>query len=281
MRPVKGRSNMQKRSWMVAVGILAVTLVAAGAAGGQEVKFKDPTGDDFGPGNYVYPTDVVYKAGSFDLTSFELAVKGDKANVAVGVNSALEDPWGMKTGFAVQMVFIFIDTDHKEGSGFTDGIPGLNVKFDPMDAWDRVIILSPQSASRVRSEVETKAAAMKDAVVVPGRTKGAGRVISASVDLAALGSGDPAAWGYQVVMQSNEGFPESTEVLTRRVNEYEGQHRFGGGSDGMCDPHVMDLLAGSGAGEPAEAEAQKEMLKYECSPDGEVKQMAVLKMVRK
>jgi glycerol uptake facilitator-like aquaporin len=35
-------------------------------------------------------------------------VKGDKAEFQVGVNSALEDPWGMGNGFAVQMVFIFI-----------------------------------------------------------------------------------------------------------------------------------------------------------------------------
>jgi carbohydrate-binding DOMON domain-containing protein len=272
---------MKRRDWLKVAAVLSAALLGAGALVAQSVQFKDPTGDDFGPGNYIYPTDTVYKAGSFDLTSFELQVSGKKANVAVGVNSTLEDPWGMKVGFAVQMAFVFIDTDHKEGSGFTDGIPGLNVKFAPADAWDKVVILSPQGAARVRTEVETKAAAMKDAVVVPDRTKGFARTISGAVDLAALGGGDPATWGYQVVMQSNEGFPEGTEVLTRRVNEYEGQHRFGGGNDGMCDPHLMDVLAGQGAGAADEAEAQKAMLKYECNPDGTAKAMAVLTMVRK
>jgi hypothetical protein len=133
----------------------------------------------------------------------------------------------------------------------------------------------------VRTEIETKAAAMTSAVLVPGRTKGSGRTISGSVDLADLGSGDPTTWGYQVVVQSNEGFPESAEVLTRRVNEYEGQHRFGGGNDGMCDPHLMDVLAGAGAGGAEEVEAQKQMLKFECNPDGTSKSMAVLTMVRK
>lgn len=268
---------MRNERWTM---VALAALVAASAAA-QEVTFKDPTGDDFGPGSYTYPTDTVYKAGSFDLVSFALEASGKKANVAVGVNSALEDPWGMKVGFAVQMVFVFIDTDHKEGSGFTDGIPGTNVKFGAADAWDKAIILSPQAAARVRTEVETKAPSMMSAILVPGRTKGTGRAISGSVDLADLGGGDPATWGYQVVVQSNEGFPESAEVLTRRVNEYEGQHRFGGGNDGMCDPHVMDVLAGKGEGAAGEADAQKEMLKFECNADGTSKQMATLTMVRK
>ena len=86
-----------------------------------------------------------------------------------------------------------------------------------------------------------------------------------------LGAGDPNTWGYQVIMQSNEGFPPETDLLTRKVNEYEGQHRFGGGNDGDCDPHVMDILG----------EDQKEQLAYECNPDGTSKKMATLHMVRK
>ena len=82
-------------------------------------------------------------------------------------------------------------------------------------------------------------------------------------------------------MQSNEGFPAAGDLLTRKVNEYEGQHRFGGGNDGECDPHVMDILAGNGTGDPAEAEAQFKALAYECNPDGTAKKLATLPMVRK
>ena len=42
---------------------------------------------------------------------------GKKVDFAVTFNTALEDPWRMGGGFSVQMVFIFIDTDGKEGSG--------------------------------------------------------------------------------------------------------------------------------------------------------------------
>jgi carbohydrate-binding DOMON domain-containing protein len=258
-----------------------VALVLVGSAAAQEISFKDPVGDDKGAGGYTYPTDVVYKSGSFDITNFRMNVRGGQAEFEVGINALLEDPWRMNTGFSVQMIFIFIDTDHKEGSGFTQGLAGLNVAFAPADAWDRAIILSPQSSSKVRAEVEAKAAAMKGAVIVPNRTKGSSRTISGSVPLADLGGGDPSTWGFQVLMQSNEGFPASGDLLTRKVNEYEGQHRFGGGNDGECDPHVMDILAGTGTGDASEAAAQFKSLANECTPDGTAKKLATLPMVRK
>jgi carbohydrate-binding DOMON domain-containing protein len=240
-----------------------VVLLAVSAT--AQVKFEDPAGDDNGPGEYVYPTDSVYTAGSFDLTSLELKVKGKSGSVAVSVNSNLDDPWGMGGGFAVQMIFVYID--NAEG-GHTDGLPGTNVKFAEGHEWDKCIILSPQQSGRVKQEVETKAEAMMGSVIVPSRTTGSGRTITGRIKMADLGEGDPATWGYQVVMQSNEGFPSDTDLLTRKVNEYEGQHRFGGGTDYDCDPHVMDILGDHG------------MLAYECKPDGTAVKMATLEMVK-
>ncbi|MEK7317139.1 MAG: glucodextranase DOMON-like domain-containing protein [Candidatus Eisenbacteria bacterium] len=270
---------MTRKRWAtIATAILAGALLAAPVVA-QEASFKDPTGDDNGPGSYTYPTDAVYKAGSFDLTGFRIKERGKKADVAVDVNSTLEDPWKMGNGFSVQMIFVFIDTDGKEGNGFTDGLPGLNVKFAPAGAWDKCIILSPQPQGRVRSEIEAKVSAdMRKAIIVPVKVKGAGRTLSATIDAADLGEGDPSTWGYQVLMQSNEGFPDKTDLLTRKVNEYEGQHRFGGGNDGDCDPHVVDCLAGDGLGDKAEIEAQHAMLAHECNDDGTSKKMAELTM---
>jgi hypothetical protein len=90
---------------------------------------------------------------------------------------------------------------------------------------------------------------------------------------------DPFAWSYQVVMQSNEGFPDKSDLLTRKVNEYEGQHRFGGGNDMNCDPHVMDILAPPAQGTEAEIQAQYDMLAYKCDADGNPVEMATLQMI--
>jgi carbohydrate-binding DOMON domain-containing protein len=236
-------------------------------------------GDDDGPGNYTYPTDAVYTRGSFDLTGFTLKTSGAKTDVTVSVGANLADPWSMGVGFATQMVFIFIDKDHQAGSGYTKVPPGLNFEFAPDSAWEKMIILSPQQPARVKTEVEQKAGDMKGDIIIPSRTRGAGRNITGTIDTAALGEGDPSTWAYQVVVQSNEGFPAGTDLLTRKVNEYEGQHRFGGGNDGDCDPHVADLLAGEGTGAKEEVDLQHKMLAFECGDDGSVKKLAVVSAV--
>jgi carbohydrate-binding DOMON domain-containing protein len=265
---------------LLTAGAVAMSIAPTFAA--EKITFKDPVGDDHGPGSYTYPTDAAYVSGSFDLTEFSVSEKGDRVYFAVTVNAPLADPWGLKNGFAVQMIFIFIQTDNRQGPGFTETVPGLNVTFAPADAWDKLVILSPQPAARIETEIELKVAAtQQSSIIVPDRSKGAGRTISASVDLAQLGGGDPRKWGYQVVVQSNEGYPEDRDLLTRKVNAVAEQHRFGGGSDGDCDPHVLDILAGKGQGTADEVQAQHAMLKYECNPDGSVRQGAILKMVRK
>lgn len=248
-------------------------LLAFGAASANAVEFTDPRGDDKGPGNYTYPTDGVYKAGSFDIVKLKADKSGANVDFSVDIGSNLEDPWGMGGGFAVQMVFIFIKTGAP--GGYTDTWTGINAKFAPGHEWNKVIVLSPQKKGRVTSEAEAKLSALAKDIVVPNITRGRGRTITGSVPLAELGGdGNVDGWSYQVVMQSNEGFPAATDFLTRKVNEYEGQHRFGGGNDGDCDPHVIDVLDGPGAD-------QKEMLAHTCAADGKATKVATLKMVKK
>jgi len=245
--------------WLLAAALLAIATTATAAVpapvcapnGGATI--ADPTGDDDGPGTYTYPTDAVYKPGSFDITEFQVVPSGDSVEFRVTVKSKIEDPWDSQAwggnGFSVQMAFIHVDTDHKAGSGVRDGLPGTNVRFAEDEAWDRVVIVSPQGPTRVNSEVDAKAPQWKDRVVVPRITRASGRTLIAVVDAKALGGPPAAGWGYQVLTQSNEGFPAKTDLLTRKVNEFEGQHRFGGGTDYDNDPHVIDILVPPG-GDP-------------------------------
>jgi hypothetical protein len=235
---------------------------SAGEPGG--ILLEDPSGDDDGPGTYKYPTDQVYKPGSFDLRKLEVVPKGDTVELRVEVQSKIEDAWDSKAwggnGFSTQMAFIHVDTDHRPGSGVTESLPGTNVRFAAEEAWDRVVIISPQGPTRVNSEIDQKAAQWKDRIIVPKITRASGRTLIAVVDTAQLGGEPKPTWGWQVLMQSNEGFPAKTDLLTRKVNEFEGQHRFGGGTDWDNDPHVVDIFAGAAKGGDDEKGAQHQIL---------------------
>ena len=265
--------------------LLAATLFVGGAVRADDpgaVTLPDPTGDDNGPGEYTYPTDAVYKPGAFDITELKVVPKGDQVEFHVSVRSRIEDPWDSQAwggnGFSVQMVAIHVDTDHLKGSGVRDGLPGFNVRFAEDEAWDKVVIISPQGPTRVNSEVEMKAAAVKDRVVVPRITRASGKTLIAVVDAKQLGGAPQPGWGYQALMQSNEGFPAKTDLLTRKVNEFEGQHRFGGGTDFDNDPQVLDLLVPPG-GDPAKK--QHELLsKYnKAATEPKPEDLAVVPMV--
>jgi hypothetical protein len=252
---------------LLGFGPLACATTQSAGGGAQasgEVDLQDPANDDFGPGSYVYPTDAVYKAGSFDMTRFQVVPQGDDIEFRVTLRSRIEDPWDSKAwggnGFSIQMAVVFIDTDSQPGSGSTKGLPGLNVRFAPENAWDKAVIISPQPPTRVNSEIEQKAADRKDRIIVPKITRASGKTLIAVVDRAQLGGMPQPGWGYQVVLQSNEGFPDKSDLLTRKVNEFEGQHRFGGGTDYENDPHVLDILTGAARGQPDEVEQQKQVL---------------------
>ncbi len=269
------------------VTFVLLIIFFAGNLYAGEVVFDDPSGDDNGPGSYIYPTDPVYKKGSFDITKLEIKEKGGEVEFRLTLNSKIEDPWNSKSwpqggnGFSIQMGFIFIDTDNKEGSGEEDGLPGLNIKFEKSSFWEKCVIISPQSKARLNDEIKQKAEKFKNKIVIPKKTFVQGRSLVAIVPKKDLG-GFSEKWGYQVVMQSNEGYPDKKDFLTRKVNEYEGPHRFGGGSDYDCDPHIIDIITSPAKGGKDEIVKQHEILKkFKCDADPSKWEIVRIPMVYK
>jgi len=224
------------------------------------ISFTDPTSDDDGPGTYTYPTDQVYTPGSFDIVEFSVADKGKTVELSITTRAKLENPWSMASGFSLQLAMVFIDMDGIPGSGHVDAIPGINVQFMDSCAWEKAVIVSPQPASRVKDEINAKAAALAADIIVPQSVAPRGKTMTAVIKKEDLGADVSESWGWQVCMTSNEGYPGPKEILTRRVNEFEGQHRFGGGDDFDGDPHVMDILYPPSAGGADEIEGQHKVL---------------------
>ncbi len=248
-------------------------------------KYNDPIGDDKGPGYYQYPTNPVYTAGSFDIVSFEVDASGkDNVVFKITVNADLKQNWGMAADFDVQHFQIYIDQDNVPGSGEVKSIPGLNVFFDPGNAWDKVVLITPQPQSRVQIEVDVKAKDQAENVVIPLKISGQGQTITAVVRKKDLGMGADDkidGWAWQVVAQSNEGFPDPEDVLTRNVNEYRGLHRIGGGSDYWGDPELVDILVWPAMGSVQEAQDQFTILNiWESYPDPKLDVKAVLPLIK-
>ncbi|OGQ24190.1 MAG: hypothetical protein A2138_00165 [Deltaproteobacteria bacterium RBG_16_71_12] len=263
---------------------LALAAAAAPALAGN-VTLTDPKGDDSGPGSYIYPTDAAYKKGSFDLTDVQVKDKGADLEITIGVNAALEDPWESAkwptpgNGFSLQMFQIYVDTDGKSGSGEQHALPGMNATFADDARWEKVLIVSPQANKEITSRLEQKAKAQKDKVVLPSKVTAKGKKVTALVKKAdLLGTLAPEKAGWQVLVSSNEGYDKEPNngVLARIVNEFEGQHRFGGGDDGDSDANFIDCLAGRAKGAEDEKGAQAAMLKF----DAKAKKRPVLSMVR-
>ena len=256
--------------------LLFAALFAMPALAGN-VSFLDPKGDDNGAGTYVYPTDPVYKKGSFDLTDVSIKESGDSLEITLGVNASIEDPWDSAkwptpgNGFSLQMFQIYVDS---APGGEINALPGMNATF--ADGWEKVIVVSPQANNQIASRLDQKAKAMKANVVLPSKVSAKGKKITAIVKKSDLGI-DLSKAGIQVLVSSNEGFDNQPNngVLARIVNEFEGKDRFGGGDDGDSDPNFIDCLAGKGKGSDDEKTAQAEMLKF----DAKGKKKPVLKMV--
>lgn len=271
---------MTMRKRIFALMLVLPVLFAASLFAGDTITLKDPIGDDDGPGVYVYPTDPVYKPGSFDITKVVINDKGGSVEISVTVRAPLDNPWSMASGFSVQSAYLFIDMDGKENSGHRFAIPGLNAEFTPLCYWEKAVIISPQPSSRVKTEIKTKAADIAADIIVPIKVIPRGKTFTAIIKKEALGGDVGTEWGWQLLLTSNEGYPGPNEILTRRVNEYEGQHRFGGGDDYDGDPHFMDMLIGPGMGGGAEKDLQhKIMTAYKSGPDPSRYQLVKLPMV--
>ncbi|MBN2054077.1 hypothetical protein JW905_04105 [bacterium] len=272
------RELLKAMGWFSAAVILGLIAHAAPASA---IVLEDPLGDDDGSGAYIYPTDPVYARSAFDILKLQVKERGEKIEFALTIKANIENPWNMDSGFSVQMAQIYLDTDHADASGWTDALPGINARFSSREAWDKVIIISPQPRSRLQAEIKSKAADRADAVIIPLKVTPRGKTFIALVGKDELGGVPTEQWGYQVVMTSNEGFPSSKEILTRHVNAEAEQHRFGGGDDGLGDPHFIDMLFPPAEGEKTEATGQHLCLAEHVSSEDEPEknQWAVIPMV--
>lgn len=90
-----------------ATGVKSAKYLSLTAYGSALGSLDDPTGDDNGPGSYVYPTNSSFAPGNFDLTKFGVYDDGDNYNFVADLASNVHNPWG-GNGISTQQLHVYL-----------------------------------------------------------------------------------------------------------------------------------------------------------------------------
>ncbi|MCL5428819.1 MAG: glycoside hydrolase [Chloroflexi bacterium] len=205
------------------------------------LEVSDPEGDDYGPGTYTYPQDVVFNAGNFDILNFQVGEDGENVVFKFVVRGPVDNPWGSPNGLALQTFDIYIDTDH-DGVGGKALFPGRNLALEGPFAWDFGIHAEGWTAGiYVPSEEDgiSQVASSSDFQILADSGQ---RKITIRVPKSILGD-NPEDWAFTAMVLSQEGFPSGGVMRVRDVLPIAEQWRIGGGPVGATNhTRVMDLV---------------------------------------
>lgn len=214
----------------------------------------DPTGDDHGPGTYLYPTDVVFAPGAFDIELFEVGQNEDLLSMKISFRGPIDNVWNSGIGLSLQTIDIYIDADPGKGSGGSILLEGRNAALEKGFGWDRAIwvegwnqrLFAPGADGRPREITGSVRV-----VVDPAR-----RTIGITVLKAALGiGGDAGDWAFAVIVLSQDGYPSAGVRRVRDVNPGNPvQWRAGGAPADANHTRIFDLVL------PADSASSQEAL---------------------
>jgi hypothetical protein len=196
---------------------------------------KDAKSDDHGPGSYTYPTDVVFKPGMYDMLEFTVAQEAQNYVFRLKFNGPVENPWGSGNGLSPHTVDIYMDLDHKAGSGSRRLFDARNAAVGAADAWDVAILAEGWQYGVFKVGQDGKPEKMTvDLKII---TDPAAGVVTVRVPKTAL-PGDPLTFGYLAVVLSQDGFGPNR---VRDVNASAEQWRLGGGAADTNHTRIIDV----------------------------------------
>lgn len=255
------------------LGKNTITIVAIGADGGTSMvqrtitstnfgtkvgSLDDPSGDDNGPGSYVYPASDAFSPGAFDVTRFGVYDDGTNANFVLTLGGDVRNPWGGNQ-MSVQRFNVYLRSG--SGAGAVDALPGTNAKLAA--PYDKVVTADGFNDLGVKDAAGNVVGSAS--LLALGATK----QIVVSVPKDVFGTADLSSAEYAVVMMSHAGDGEGSghvrpvydkaywDSTVGTGDSWIHDYRFGGGAgvfDGSAesrdtdirDPNVLDLLVPAG-----------------------------------
>lgn len=204
------------------------------------LEVEDPQGDDFGPGSYTYPTDVVFEPQSFDIQKFK--VLSDESNLIFEFvfYGPIPNPWGSTMNLSLQTLDVYVDKDPGQGTGARLLLPGRNAALPAEDGWDYAVWAEGWYPALVVPDLETSEPKKLniDFKVISDPSK---QKVTIRVPKDAFGEGDPQDWGFAAVVLSQEGFPAKGVWRVRDIKSANDQWAFGGAPDDTNHTRIIDV----------------------------------------
>ena len=205
------------------------------------LQVDDPSGDDYGPGTYTYPTDAVFQPGSYDVTQFEVGFDEESILFRFTMAGPVDNPWDSPNGVSIQTFDIYIDQDG-DGQGGQALLPGRNLALADEFAWDYAITVEgwvPGLFIPGEDDGAQKIATSSEMFILadPGQQR-----VTIRVPTSLLGEG-PDQWHFAAAVMSQEGFPSAGVMRIRDVEPQAAQWRIGGApTDTSNHTRVLDLV---------------------------------------
>jgi glucoamylase len=224
-------------------GYAQVTVVSDASGGTTVLDVTDPSGDDYGPGTYQYPTDSDFQPGAFDITRFQVLSDGTFAYLRTTISN-LAPTFGATDG--AQLLDVYVHVPGASATSTQAAFTSRNYAIAPAGAWSQ------------RVEVQGFAPTVwNDAAGNPVGTAYTLAVTADGTITVALPEsqfGVPASgWGFSVVLTGQDGFSSD---LARAFTATPGAYTFGvcasGGTAPVCSadpatvPKAIDVITPPG-----------------------------------
>jgi len=201
----------------------------------------DPISDDFGPGTYEYPHDVVFGSGSFDITGFQIGFDDENVVFKFQMRGPVDNVWGSGNGLSIQTFDVYIDID-QNGLGGKAMLPGRNLAFAEPFAWDYAITIEGWESGVFEPTEDgdvTRIAEPSEFFVL---ADGGQQKVTIKVPKEIIGDALD-AWRVAAVVLGQEGYPAAGVMRVRDVNPVAEQWRFGGAPEGATNhTRVIDFV---------------------------------------
>ncbi len=236
---------MVRSVWKYFLVFLGVCLVCTPGQGSVqpgreqpvEVYFEasDPEGDDYGPGDYIYPRNLAFRPyeGLYDLLKFRVSGAEESLFFDLWIKQ-ISNPWNAPEGFIHPVIHIYIDT---AAGGRTEPISeALGIRMAPQYGWEICLEGVGWESSRLVTVKADQTLESTDLVAayLPDQ-----QLIRLIVPAAQVGRPQK-SWRYYVLIGAYDGFGPG---FLREIRREPGDWHFGGATVDENAPRILDLLA--------------------------------------